>query len=639
MRRMAFVLLCLLALGFGSCRRESPPGPDNGTIGVETPTDSGQADDLDAALMALVPETLAELDRPLDASRALEYLKGTILASPAAELLGQQEIDNLVAAIDEFQKELSTSGSPRQLAALANPAPRRDDDNNIQVQKSFDDEDFHTDMSVSMSLEEKGDRVVIDGKVSIHFQGISPDKIGQEMDVEITYQSDQNACPTAEGETAGTFSSTSYMSIIGDMDGSFETFTRTVTGQISMEADNTDDGTLDQAELSFEGSINYNISGQTWGTSFTSQASGVNPKDNASILAQLMANKQGDASPPPASSKIKTENYSEAILAAIKFPLVTLVPGNKFAENLWQTDNRCVEFKVTPEEVRLKPGDSEDVEVELTLKADGGSISAEINAETSGAGGQIDPEQANSSSGAAANFTYTAPDDGPPGSFSLDATTKAGIAHKVVQVKAPKIEWSGTFTMAGSSTIQDVGSSQGTTTFTIRFQADLNQSGSDTGEHVKVPFDLESDASMSWSGTAKALGQSQSFSGSTSNIITPNYANPEWFVALPDGDCLGGEGFVDLTEKKLYLLLFGIGDKTGYGTFNLSPNTTCSYYLDQMTNRVYLVFPLDDEFKIADGSCSDKVSADTGGEGSMTVQSTRSWHFDARYVSDEQAGP
>ena len=191
--------------------------------------------------------------------------------------------------------------------------------------------------------------------------------------------------------------------------------------------------------------------------------------------------------------------------------------------------------------------------------------------------------------------------------------------------------------MAGSSTIQDVGTSQGTTTFSIRFQADLNQSGSEGGE--QIPFELESDASMSWSGTATAVGESQSFSGSTSNIITPNYSNPEWVSALPDGDCLAGEGYIDLSEKKLYLFLLGIGDRTGYGTFNLSPDTTCSYYHDQTTNRVYLVFPLDDEYKIADGSCGDRVSADTGGQGGMKIQSTRSWHFETRHVSDTQAGP
>jgi hypothetical protein len=604
---------------------------------VEIPADAGQADDLDAALMALVPQTLAELNRPLDASRALESLKGALLSSPAADILSQQQVDNLVAAIGEFQDELSTSASagPGRLAAPARPDSMRFDGGNVQAQKSYDQDGTHIEMSVNIGVEEKGDRVVSHAQVSVHMQGIAPDKIGQRMEIEISLQGDQDACPTAEGETAGTFSATSYTFLTGPKKGAPASFGRTVTGKVSMEAENKEDGTLDQADLSLDGSVNYNISGQTWGTSLTSRATGVNPKDAESILSQLTANKQVESSLPPASLEIQAENFVEAISEAIKFPLDLLIPGNKLAESLWLTDNKCVEFKVTPEEVRLEPGDSEDVEVELTLKDDGGSVTADIEAEASGEGGQIDPEQANSSSGAAAEFTYTAPDDGPPGSFTLDSTSKAGKAHKEVQVKAPKIEWSGTFTMAGSSNIQDVGSSQGTTTFTIRFQADLNQPGSEAGEHIKVPFELESDAAMSWSGTATALGISKPYSGSTSNLITLNYANPEWVLSLPEGDSLAGEGYVDLTEKKLYLFLLGIGDQTGYGTFNLSPNTSCSYYHDQATNRVYLVFPLDDEYRIADGACSDNVTADTGGEGSMTIQSTRSWQFETRFVSEE----
>jgi hypothetical protein len=597
--------------------------------------ETGQPDELTAALMALVPEASAELDQPLTASRALETLKDTLISSPAAEILGQQLIDDLAAAIDEFQQELSSSGGTGRLAAPARQGPGGDDGFNVQEDKSFDQDGMHTDLSVSGSMEENGDRLVTDLQVSLHSQGIASDKLGQAVEFTITYKGDQDVCPTAEGKTAGTFSATSYQNVNGTKNGVAATFGRTVTGQVSMEADNKDDGTLDQAELSLDGSVDYNVSGQTWGMSFTSQASGVNPKDSESIVSQLTANKQGDSSLPPANMDVPTENYLEAVSEAIKFPLTVLVPGNKQAENLWLTANRCVEITATPEELDLDPGDSKKVEVEVTLKDDGGSLAADIKAEVLEYRGEIAPEQANSSPGEKANFTYTAPDDESPSSFSLDATTKAGKANKEVNVNYPTIEWSGTFTMAGSSNIKDVGSSQGTTTFTIRFQADFNKSKSDTGDRIPIPFELESDASMSWSGTATALGITKPFSGSTSNLITPNYAAPGWFLALPDADCLAGEGYVDLSEKKLYLFLLGIGDKTGYGTFNLSPNTTCSYHQDQATNQVYLVFPLDEDYQIADGSCGDKVSAETGGEGSMTIQSTRSWHFEAQDVTGE----
>jgi hypothetical protein len=620
---LATIVLILASL---ACNLVSPPVLENGTTVVDNPADAGLPVDLSEAMMTLVPEAQAELDQPLDVSWALETLKGNLLSSPAAEILGQQLIDDLIAAIDEFQVELlaSVSGGPGRLAALANPARNGDDGTKIQGEKSFDEDGFSGKMSLSMSVEEKGDRLVTEVQVSVQIQGSTPDKLGQVLDLNITAQSDQSVCPTAEGESSGTSSGSVYSFTKGPND----SISRTVDGELSMTAYNAEDGTLDRADYSFEGSLNYNFNGQSWAMPITSQANGVNPKDAGSIRGQL-ANNSGEFKVPPAAFKISNDKYSMDLISVIDASLTTIVPATKFAEELWLTENKCMEITVTPEELRLEPGDSEEVEVEVTLKADGESVEADIEAKALGEGGQIDPEQANSSSGAKAKFTYTAPDKGSPGSFSLDTTTKAGKAHKEVQVKIPKIEWSGTFTMAGSSTIPDVGTSQATTTFNIRFQADLNQPESDLGEHVKVPFSLESDASLSWSGTAAALGITQPFSGSTSNLIIPNYANPEWPLSLPDGDCLAGEGYVDLTEKKVYLFLLGIGDKTGYGTFNLSPNTTCSYHHDPATNQVYLVFPLDEEYKIAEGSCSDKIS------GEMSIQSTRSWHFEAKFVSEE----
>jgi hypothetical protein len=640
MRRKTLVLLCLLAFSCGSCTSASPPSLDNGAPGVEIPADAGQPLDISQVVMTLAPEDLSDLGQPLNVSRAAEILKGTLSSIPAAEILGQQLIDDLVAAIDELQEDLSTStsGGSGQLAALANPARNGDDGGGFQGQKSFDQDGFSGDIAMNFSAETKGDRVVVNLQLSTNMQGTAPNTLGQVLEVSYSIQGDQDACPTAEGKSMGTFSGRGHIYTKG----ADTSYGRTVTGIIDMEAYNAEDGTLERADLSFEGSANFEVDGNSWSNTYTSQAKTDKPKDAfESIRSELVANLDGEIISPGGGVRAKVTDavLGGAILESVETPLVAMLPGNGMAEENWQTNNKCVDFKITPEEVRVAPGESTTVEVEVVLNDDGGSVAADITATPLGEGDQITPEKASSSAGALANFTYTAPDNGSSGSFSLEATSKAGKAHKEVNVNFPKIEWSGTFTMAGSATIKDVGTSQDTTTFTIRFQADFNESKSEGGDQVPIPFELESDASMSWSGTATALGITKPFSGSTSNLITPNYANPGWALSLPDANCLAGEGYVDLSEKKLYLFLLGIGDKTGYGSFNLSPNTTCSYHQDPATNQVYLVFPLDDEYKIADGSCSDKVSADTGGQGGMTIQSTRSWHFETQFVEEAQAGP
>jgi hypothetical protein len=627
----------VLILASFACNLVSPPGLENGTTAVETPADAGANIDLSQALMALTPEAQEELRQPLDVSGAAGVLKATLSSIPAAEILGQQLIDDLVAAIDELEEasSTSTSGGSGRLAILANPTCNGDGGDGFQAQKSFEQDGFSGDVSVNISTGIQGDRVVTNIQYSSQLQGTATDKIGQVLDISYSLQGDQDACPTAEGKSMGTFSGHVHAFV----EGADTSFGRTSTGSLQMETYNADDGTLERGDLSFEGSISFEVNGQSWSSgTYSSQAKTDKIKDFEAILTQLIANIQGGGPNPSGQvrEKVTDRDIGKAILWSLATPLMPMVPGNEMAEKNWQTYNKCVEIKVTPDELRVAPGDSETVEVEVVLKADGGSVAADLAAWAKG--DRVSPEKASSSPGAPASFTYTAPDDGPPGYLSLTVTSsKAGKAHKEVQVKSPKIEWSGTFTMAGSATIPDVGTSQGTTTFTIRFQADLNEPESQGGDPTKalIPFDLESDASMTWSGTATAVGKSQPFSGSTSNLITPNYSNPEWPLSLPDGDCLAGEGYVDWSAKKLYLFLLGIGDQTGYGTFNLSPNTTCNYYHDQATNRVYLIFPLDDEFKISDGSCWDKVSADTGGEGAMTIQSSRSWHFETKFVSEE----
>jgi len=636
MRRVALVLLCSLALSFGSCRPVSPPSSEDGTTVVESPAEAGQPLDLSQVMMDVVPEAQPDLNQAIDISWAAGTLKGTLSSIPAAEILGQQLIDDLAAAIDELQEEasISNSGGSGRMASLANPARNRDTGGGFQAQNTFNQDGFSGDISMSFTAEIQGDRVVIDAQFSTQLQGTAADKIGQVLDISYSFHGDQDACPTAEGKTMGTFSGRTR-AIAGGADTSFG---RTTTGLLDMEANNADDGTLEGGALIFEGSANFEVDGHSWNIPYSSSAQTDSLKDYKAILSLLTENLETRGVDAPAfqvRAKVTNSVLYQAGQESLGTPMVPMVAGNGMAEENWQTDNKCVEIKVTPEEIRLAPGESDTVEAEVTLKADGGSVAADLDPGVEG--GQVSPEETISSAGAAVSFTYTAPDDGAPGSFWFNATSKAGKAYEVVSVRAPKIEWSGTFTMAGSSTIKDVGSSQATTTFTIRFQADLSQS--DPGGEELIPFKLESDASMSWSGTATALGISQPFSGSTSTLITPNYANPEWVRSLPGGDGLAGEGYVDLSAKKLYLFLLGIGDETGYGTFNLSPNTTCSYYHDQTTNRVYFVFPLDEEYKIADGSCGDSIAADTGGEGSMKIQSTRSWHFDTHPASDTPAGP
>lgn len=199
-------------------------------------------------------------------------------------------------------------------------------------------------------------------------------------------------------------------------------------------------------------------------------------------------------------------------------------------------------------------------------------------------------------------------------------------------------EWSLTFTQSGTTTIQEVGETQGTATFKIKFRGDVHEFRPEAGDEpmslVLVPFSMQEAGTLTWTVTGTALGQPANDSGSTANRIDIDFTNPGWVFDLPDGDHLAGEGYFDLTAHKLYLFLLGHGDNSGYGTFNLGPTTNCVFHHDTTTNRVYLVFDLDDQFNIVDGSCDDKIEDSEGG---MVTTSTRTWHFETTNPPKEDA--
>ncbi|NMB75496.1 MAG: hypothetical protein GYA21_10260 [Myxococcales bacterium] len=206
-------------------------------------------------------------------------------------------------------------------------------------------------------------------------------------------------------------------------------------------------------------------------------------------------------------------------------------------------------------------------------------------------------------------------------------------------------EWTVKFKHEGHSEMKDTdtgevfASSDGTYTFDVKFRADVHEYREEAGQEpmnkVIVPFEIEDDGSMSWSGTARFKDQTEPFSGTTSNLYDIDYTDPAWPGNLPaDTDLLAGEGYIDMNTRKLYLFLVGVGDDSGSGTYNLGPQTDCQYEHDQYTNRVYLVFNLDENFEIENNSCTDQI---TDQDGQFTYSGTRSWEFTTRSPPDKDA--
>jgi hypothetical protein len=212
--------------------------------------------------------------------------------------------------------------------------------------------------------------------------------------------------------------------------------------------------------------------------------------------------------------------------------------------------------------------------------------------------------------------------------------------------KVQLTDWNLTFTQEGSTTIPGVGTSQGTMTFNVRFRGDVHEFRQEAGDEpmslVLVPFTLEeADSSLSWNITGTALGQTSTSASSTKNLVPIDFTTPTWILNLPDTSWFWGEGYVNMTEKKLYLFLAGEGGDPGFlsggGTFNIGSPTDCSYYLDSVTNRAYFVFDLDEQFNIAKGSCSDQIHCTINGVDKICTTDTRTWTFTTSSPPDPNA--
>lgn len=295
------------------------------------------------------------------------------------------------------------------------------------------------------------------------------------------------------------------------------------------------------------------------------------------------------------------------------------------AERYW-SGGSCISLGIDPPNPRVEGG-KRTTEVTVTAESVRDEIDAPGRLTVTPSRGTFSPRDGDTP----LRIRVTVPDGATSATAKLEFRSVRGVGKRDLAVNASApLEWHGTFLQQGPLEIPGVASATGHADleFTLRATKDLSElfSPDPDGSRELVPLTLVS-AGYEWYAEGSALGAEKSFHGSTSRIVDLDYSDPFWLATLPQGAYIAGEGLVDPVDRKLYVFLVAVGDLTSAGTFNLPPDTTCAVERYTGTTDVYqtfLVFDLDEQYRVPVGSCTSTYRF-TGTGGGFTATWTTTW--------------
>jgi hypothetical protein len=300
-----------------------------------------------------------------------------------------------------------------------------------------------------------------------------------------------------------------------------------------------------------------------------------------------------------------------------------LATKHAFAAQRYWSGGSCITLGIDPPNPRVEGGKrSIEVTVSATSVREGFEEEGKLTVTPSR--GTFTPREGDMP----LKIRVTVPDGAESATAKLEFRSVRGVGKRDLAVNASApLEWQGTFLQEGRGLIPEVGdaTAHADLEFTLRASKDLSELSSPDpdGSRELVPLTLVS-AGFEWYAQGSALGAKKTKTGSTSRIVDLDYSDPFWIATLPKGPYIAGEGMLDPVDRKLYVFLVAVGDYWSAGTFNLPPATSCQVERYSGTNQVFLVFDLDERFRVAVGSCKSTYRG-TGTGGGFTAPWTTHW--------------
>jgi hypothetical protein len=303
-----------------------------------------------------------------------------------------------------------------------------------------------------------------------------------------------------------------------------------------------------------------------------------------------------------------------------------LATKHAFAAQTYWSGGSCITLGVDPPNPRVE-GSNRTIEVTVSAESVRDEVAEEGTLTVTPSRGTFSPRKGDMP----LKIRVTVPEGATSATAKLEFRSVRGVGKRDLAVNASApLEWHGTFLQEGPLEIPGVASVTGHADleFTLRASKDLSElfSPDPDGSRELVPLTLVS-AGFEWYAQGSALGAERTMTGSTSRIVDLDYSDPFWLSTLPTGAFIAGEGLVDPVDRKLYVFLVASGDYIGAGTFNIPPDTTCKverYTGETDVYQTFLVFDLDEQFRVSVGSCTSTYRA-TGTGGGFTAIWTTHW--------------
>jgi hypothetical protein len=295
------------------------------------------------------------------------------------------------------------------------------------------------------------------------------------------------------------------------------------------------------------------------------------------------------------------------------------------AERHWASGS-CIRIETTPPSpARARDDRTQDLKVKAVAVVDDGAVQGRLTITPSR--GTFTPSKLS----LPGTLKAVVPSGAKAARADLELRSKRGIGRRTIEVLArADVLWYLELTHVAKTVLpDDVGNGEGEASFFLDIRVDPSAaSGAGTKANpATAPLVFER-TSFIWSGKAHALGVSRPFSGSLSELSTLDYSNPLWMLQLPSTDFMAADGWLDLTNRKLYLFIAAAGDDSGTGTFNLGPKTDCTFHRAKRTYKVYLVFDVAEDWTIRPGYCEDKIPYESSSGNGILTRGIRTWTWD-----------
>ncbi len=354
-------------------------------------------------------------------------IREQLLYSRAYEIFGESVMNEFLGEVDRM---LAMGYGEAVMSAASQSIRRATADGNCETMGgSFEKDGIKYEGSMTMCPREDDDKFGIKFQFVTGLSDVVSTSTQKGLRMECGVDTQVYKCPTAEGVLTGS-SLIHFLLYVSDG----ETATNSVSDtQLDMTAQVNDDAEVEKVTLALNIGVAVNETGfPPVGYNGVSTAEGTDLDLTVDGYVEQLIHTMN-----PPDKFYNAETVGKCIGVGVGMALGSLSAISRDSEKNWQADGKCVQLRITPEDLTMSSGEKAQVEADVILMKDQSPLEAKVQAATE-CGESITPSAARYVPDVRAKFEYTAPDGDKAGCFTINATSKAGKDSREVNINCTK---------------------------------------------------------------------------------------------------------------------------------------------------------------------------------------------------------